>query len=81
MATKLIDFFKKNKIENLYTLHKTNPKKQGVYSLTNPVLVPQFPIKSFFETKPKVTLSPEQELSNSIMNGKSNSFTDSFSIK
>ena len=75
MFHKLLDFFKNNQVKNLYVLHKENPQKNGIYSLTHPILEPEAEITTFFDKPTAIGLSPEEQLSYKLTMGKKvNSF-------
>ncbi|CAG9314458.1 unnamed protein product [Blepharisma stoltei] len=91
MNTKLLEYFAKNNVKNLYVLHKANQKKKGIYSLTKPFIEPEEMVTSFF-TKPKIQKTEEEEfveefikvnddISKNTVNHNKDSFDSSFDIK
>lgn len=42
--SKLYDFLKQCGVKNLYTIHKERGPRQGIYSLTEPILEPEQPV-------------------------------------
>lgn len=75
MFQKLTDFFKKNQVKNLFTIHQENPQKKGIYSLTHPILWPESEVTTFFDKPSLIGLTPEEQLSQKLASGrKVNSF-------
>lgn len=70
MFQKLLDFLKKNKVQNLYTVHMESKGKQGIYSLTHPILPPEAEITTFFDKPTFIGLSPEEQLSHKLTLGR-----------
>ncbi|CAG9321641.1 unnamed protein product [Blepharisma stoltei] len=67
MNSKLLEYFTKNKIKNLYAIHKTSGEKKGIYSLTRPLLEPEEMITSFFSKPTKNQLTEDEKFSQKML--------------
>jgi hypothetical protein len=82
MFIKLVDFFKKNSVKNLYTLHLESKPKTSIYALSYPILPPEAEVTSFFDKPSFYHLSPEEQLEMRLTRGrKPSGFGESFHIK